>query len=398
MAQMLDMNKVNLPKEEPDFYAGDILHEKKIHKFNLVMEENNLDAIILTKDEAVRYLTDFYTKGFRPFKEIEYAVVMAKGKEPILCYSSGSDTFRVKMRNVVNDYRKLPKMNQWHQFFGDILKELGISKGVIGVDLLPHNVFVGLRDRFPNIEFLDVNNIWGDMVAIKEPEEIEIIKQSCTIVEMGLAAAKKALRVGISEVEISAEAEYAMRRAGSEFVPFLPDVASGYNSAIFARLASPKKKLRYGEFVIVDVGAVNKGYTAEFCRTFILGEASPLQKKIYRACYDSICETVNAVKPGITCDRLDAVSREIIVKHGFEPYQHRWATGHQVGFALHGEPLIAEGEMAVLKPNMVINVEPRVTMYDNFTVGGVMLEQCVLVTENGAELLSKFEFEKSLLE
>lgn len=396
MSKIFDLNKVVLPKEEPDFYPGDSLHKAKRKKVQEAMKKYGLEALLLFKDPAVRYVTDFYTKGFRPWNEIEYAAVVPKNHESVLCYSSGSDTFRVKMRNIVEDYRKLPEKNEWHNFFRKIFSDYGIKRGKIGVDILPYEVYLNLKKILPDIEFEDISKMWMDLTCVKLPEEIGLIKEACEIVEIGLNAAMEALKPGITEIELAAAGEYAMRKENSEFLPMLTDIASGYNSCIFSRVASPKR-IRHGEMVIADFGAVYKGYTAEFCRTFFCGKnPSKEQKRVFQVCYKAHMKTIEAIKPGITCEELDAIPRRIIEEEGLGLYQSKWASGHQIGFALHGEPLISKGVKVSLVPNMVINIEPRVTMYDRFDVGGSMQEDCLLVTENGHELLSKFGYNEEI--
>jgi len=396
MKNIFDFKNLKLPQELPDFYGGNDLHFKKKEKIQKLIKENDFEALILTKDESVRYATDFYTKGFRPFNEIEYMTIIPRGSEPVLGYSSASDTFRVRMRNVIKDYRKLPKINEWHKFIAMILSNFNISSGRIGIDFLPYQIYISLSKELPKVDFFDITKIWDNMLAVKLPEEIEIIKKNCEIVEIGLDAIHNALKIGATEIEVSAAAEYAMRMKNSEFLPFIFDVASGYNTSIFGRLAS-QKRLRYGELVIADIGAINKGYIAEFARTFIIGKPNNEQIKIYTTCYEALMETIRYIKPGITCNELDSISRDVINKRGFSKYQHIGNTGHQVGANLHGEPLVDRGVEDKLVPNMIINLEPRVIVYDRFDIGGVQLEDCVLVTEQGHELLSHFRYEDVLL-
>ena len=143
------------------------------------MEKNDLQALLLFKDPAVRYVTDFYTKGFRPWNEIEYAAVVPKGHDPVLCYSSGSDTFRIKMRNVIEDNRKLPDQDDWANFFGKIFSDYKITEGKIGVDILPYNVYIDFQKKLTKIYFENISDMWMGLTAVKLPEEIiKLYKQS----------------------------------------------------------------------------------------------------------------------------------------------------------------------------------------------------------------------------
>ena len=120
--------------------------------------------------------------------------------------------------------------------------------------------------------FADAAKIWAKLTAIKHPMEIELIREAVRVADLGMAAAIAAVRPGISEHAVSAEAVYAMRRNGSEFEPFIPLVASGYNTSMFERVAT-EKIIQSGEMVILDIGAVVKGYTGDLGRTVDLRRA-----------------------------------------------------------------------------------------------------------------------------
>ena len=95
-------------KEAPSFYCGDELHRFKTARLEEFLAKVKLDALILMKSEAVRYVTDFYVKGYRPFMDLEYFVVVIPGKKPVVGYASGSDTYRIQVRSEIEDHRKLP--------------------------------------------------------------------------------------------------------------------------------------------------------------------------------------------------------------------------------------------------------------------------------------------------
>ena len=188
-----------------------------------------------------------------------------------------------------------------------------------------------------------------------------------------------------------------MRRNGSEFNPFIPVVASGFNTSMFERVATDKV-IADGEMVILDIGAVVRGYTGDLGRTVICGEPSAEQKSVYKAAYASVREAVKAVRPGVTCDAVDARAREVIEEAGWGQYQHTGNTGHQLGYGLHGDPLIHRGVDFELKENMVICLEPRIVLPDRPDIGGAHLEDVVAVTANGAEYLNQTPYDERLLD
>lgn len=121
---------MQLWKEEPSYYGGDILHQAKKEKIQKAMEENGLDAILLLKAETVRYATDFYVKGYRPFYEPEYLAVIPKGQDTIVGHTSGSDNYRIQIRSDIKDHRKLPGFSKWGDEVIKIFRDYGITGGV----------------------------------------------------------------------------------------------------------------------------------------------------------------------------------------------------------------------------------------------------------------------------
>lgn len=381
---------------KPTYYVGDELHEAKQHKIQEAIKKYELEGILMLKAEAVRYITDFYVKGYRPFFEPEYFVFVPKNKKPIVGYTSGSDVYRIKLKSDIDDTRKLPDFKKWSYEIIQVLKDYGVTSGKIGVDLLPYYFKEIIGKELPNIEFIDVSDIWIELTVVKHPVEIEILKRAVEITEIGFHAAFEAIKPGVKEYEVAAYAEYKMRLAGSEMTPFITNIASGENCAIFERI-STDKTIRDGEMVILDMGCVWKGYTGDLGRTVCTGKPTALQKEMYKANHLALHEAIKAIKPGVTCGDIDAVARKVIKDAGFEKYEHKFSTGHQLGYGLHGAPAINRNVDFVLQPGMVMALEPRITMFDKPDVGGTHIEDNVIVTENGCEKISKLCYDENLL-
>lgn len=388
---------MELWKEEPSYYGGDVLHEAKKQKIQKAMEENSLEALLLLKSEAVRYATDFYVKGYRPFFEPEYLAVIPKGKDTIVGYTSGSDTYRIEIRSDIKDHRKLPGFSKWHTEIIKIFHDYGITAGRVGVDLLPYTTYLELKKEFPNIEFVNIDQMWVDLTVVKHPEEIRLLRRAVEIAVAGCKAAIEAVKPGVREYEVAAYAEYKMREMGSEMEPFITNIASGPNASIFERI-STERVIGKDEMVIIDNGSVYRGYTGDVGRSVCTGKPTDLQKQMYKVNYLALQEALKTVRPGNTCADVDAAARRVIEDMGFGKYEHKFATGHQLGYGLHGSPSINKGVDYVLRPGMVMAVEPRVTMFDRPEVGGTHMEQNILVTEDGYELLSAdLEFDADLM-
>ena len=385
-----------LTKQSPIFYPGDELHRIKREKVQRALEVEGLDAFLLFKAEAVRYITDFYVKGFRPFMEPEYVVLAVKGRAPAVGYISGSDDLRIRYRSDIDDARKLPQVADWASVIGQMISDYGLAAARIGTDLMPYMVHDGLKRQFPGLAFVDASSAWSRLTAIKHPLEIDLIREAVRVADAGVAAAVQAIRPGVTEHSVSAEAVYAMRKRGSEFEPFIPLVASGSNTSLFERVAT-EKHIQSGEMVILDIGAVVKGYTGDLATTVICGEPAAEQKAIYRATHLALQEAKKVIRPGVTCHDIDKRAREVIEGEGFGKYLYSGNTGHQLGFGLHGDPLVHRNVDFAVVENMVMCLEPRIVLPDRPDVGGAHLEDVVVVTAGGSEQLNHTPYDQRLL-
>ncbi|HYM68810.1 MAG TPA: Xaa-Pro peptidase family protein [bacterium] len=382
--------------QEPLFYCGDGVHRAKMRKVQDALRRRGLDALLLLKHDAVRYVTEFYAKGYRPFLDIEYAALVPLGRDPVLGFTVAGEERRVAMRSRVTDARRLPGLHEWPPALAAILTDYGLTAGRVGFDLMPQFMYQDLRERLPRLELVDAAGVWVDLSAVKHPLEVELIEQALKIAQEGTAAAAAVVAPGKTEIEVSAAGEYRMRMLGSEMNPFIPVVASGANAAIWERVATTRR-IASGEMVILDFGCVHRGYTGDFARTLIVGDPTPRQRQIYRAAHDALKQAIAAAKPGALCSDVDRVVRAVIRDAGLEKYGQRWASGHQLGFGLHGEPLVGPGVDVPLEPGMVINLEPSLYTYDDLSVGGVELEDTVVITDTGCRLLTNLPFDEKLL-
>ncbi|MBC7804202.1 MAG: aminopeptidase P family protein [Candidatus Parcubacteria bacterium] len=387
---------MSFQRQAPIFYAGDELHRVKQQRIQQALAASDFDAFLFFKAEAVRYATDFYVKGFRPFMEPEYLVLVAKDKPPAVGYVSGSDDLRIRFKSDIEDARRLPPVARWAETIGGMISDYSLANARIGTDLMPYMVYEGLKRQFPGLQIADAGKIWSTLTAIKHPAEIELIRNAVRIADIGAKAAMNAVRPGVSEHSVSAEAVYAMRRGGSEFEPFIPLVASGYNTSMFERVAT-EKIIQSGELVILDIGAVHRGYTGDLGRTVICGEPTPEQKAIYRATYQALAEAKKIIKPGVTCHQIDRRARDVIEDAGWGKYLYSGNTGHQLGYGLHGDPLVDRNVDFEVVENMVMCLEPRIVLPDRPDIGGAHLEDVVVVTKDGHEKINTTPFDERLL-
>jgi Xaa-Pro aminopeptidase len=380
----------------PLFYGGDELQELKLESVQRAIAAHGLDALLLIKHDAVRYVTGFYAKGYRPFLEFEYAALVPSTGLPVLGTSLAGEEARARLRSRAGDVVSLPGVRDWAVALAALLRDRGLSNGRVGFDLLPHFIHDGLRALLPSVDLVDASHIWTEVTAIKHPTEIALLREALHIAQSGMRAALDALDPGRTEIEISAIAEYEMRRQGSEMNPFIPVVASGSNAALWERVATPRV-IGQNEMIILDFGCVYAGYTGDFARTTVTGDPSPAQRRLYRAAHRALQEAMEGIRPGVPCGEIDAIARRVIREEGLERYAATWAIGHQLGYGLHGSPVLGPGIETPLQAGMVVNIEPALYTPDEPSVGGVELEDTVLVTEAGSERLTAFPYDEKLL-
>ncbi|MCU0513237.1 MAG: Xaa-Pro peptidase family protein [Anaerolineae bacterium] len=224
--------------------------------------------------------------------------------------------------------------------------------------------------------------------AIKTPQEIAWLKRANEIAESALAATLARVQPGMTERQIATVLNDALNAAGSEGPAFGTIVLTGPKSAL--PHGSPDERvLGADEFLLIDFGALHHDYPSDITRTFCLGTPSAEMRRIYEAVYRANAAARAIARPGITCGAVDAAARHEIIAAGYGDYfTHR--TGHGLGLSGHELPQVAAGVETVLQPGMVFTIEPGIYLPH---LGGVRIEDDMVVTETGCESLTTFRRE-----
>ncbi|UCF80345.1 MAG: aminopeptidase P family protein [Acidobacteriota bacterium] len=213
---------------------------------------------------------------------------------------------------------------------------------------------------------------------VKDEAEVDTLRAALRIACRALEKLLPRIRPGVRESDLAAELEYLMRRGGGEGVSFDTIVASGPRGALPHGVAS-NRKIRRGEFVIVDFGTLLHGYCSDTTRTFHVGRPTAEAKKIYRTVLDAQCRAIEGVRPGMPMKKVDALARDYIRKCGYaKNFGH--GLGHGVGLDIHEAPTVSTKGKERVEPGMVFTVEPGIYLPRK---GGVRIEDVVAVGPKG---------------
>jgi len=241
-----------------------------------------------------------------------------------------------------------------------------------------------LKERLPGWIFHPLRQALESLRAVKDDDEISRIRTAAAIASDALNAVLERIRPGMTEREIAADLDDAMRRGGAQEASFPTIVASGENSA--RPHARPQQRtVHAGDLITIDFGAVFDGYHSDETCTLALGPADARQAQLYGVVREAHDRAIAAIRAGVTCRSVDAAARNWIVGQGYgESFPH--GTGHGVGLDVHEYPRLSAQSEAVLEAGMVVTVEPGVYLPG---LWGVRIEDLVVVQQDGCEVLSR---------
>jgi Xaa-Pro aminopeptidase len=269
------------------------------------------------------------------------------------------------------------------------IRAYGLSKPRIGFEryFVDFAVYDGLRQVFSQDEFIGAADLLYRLRAVKEPQEIENLRQAADAVCKGMDAAVKAVHPGVSELDVLAEAEYAMLKAGSGGSSFRPQVVSG-ERALLAHPTASRKKIASGEAVVIHLGSTYEGYCAKMCRTVALGDIPKKQEEVYDLLLKAQEESIAALRPGATSAEVDAAARKIIEAAG---YGNSFLDTIGYGVGLRQSefyPIIGKGRTEVIEAGMVVDLLLP-TIYQK-NIGGPRITDVILVGEQKNEILTGY--------
>lgn len=244
--------------------------------------------------------------------------------------------------------------------------------------------FEELQKQFAPIELVSTSHAIENLRLQKDDEELEIMRRAIQIADATFDYICGVLRPGISEIEVSYEIENHMKSLGASGTSFESIVASGVRSSLPHGVAS-EKILQAGEMITIDMGARYNGYCSDMTRTVCLGKPTSKQQKIYEIVWRAQRESASAFAPGVGCKAADKIARNVISEAGYKEFFGH-GLGHGVGMDIHEQPRVSPLGKGRLQVGNVVSCEPGIYLPD---WGGVRIEDLILITKSGGEILSK---------
>ncbi len=241
-----------------------------------------------------------------------------------------------------------------------------------------------LKEKIGNkTELVPIAGAIETIREVKDKEELDKIRTATAITRKALEFAARFLKPGVKEIEVAAELESFIRYNGARSAAFEIIVASGPNTS-FAHHLTSQRVLKNNEPVLIDIGTDFLGYKSDLTRVFFLGKIPTLARNIYHIVDKAQDAAIAKIKPGQSFSSIDKAARDIITKNGFGAYFGH-ALGHGIGLEIHEKPSVSSRNPELLQPGMVFTIEPAIYIPRKL---GIRLEDTVLVTKKGVEVLS----------
>jgi Xaa-Pro dipeptidase len=366
-------------------------YRSRLVKVRAEMEENNLQALFLTSGPNHYYFSGYPHEWNVPSRPS--ILIIPLRDDPTIIVHKG-------IRNGVKRYSGVANIRTYKQRSRAPIEEvkaafvdLGIESGVIGAELaleqrmdISMQDFLELQRTLPQFEFVDAGRLLLSVRAIKSPTEITLMRRACQITGQAFEEAFSEARAGMTEEDISRLIRIAIiERGGADPRMW---ITSGDENYFLNAKGPTDRVIQKGDFIWVDVSCNVKGYWSDFCRAAVVGQPSLQQKQTQRRISEITFVGVEMVRPGIKVSEIAKAVNQALQELKIDILRNISAgasrVGHGVGLTQTEPPHVAEYDKTVLKPGMVITIEPAIaTTYGTFRV-----EEEVLVTSDGFEVLS----------
>ncbi|MBT4876439.1 MAG: M24 family metallopeptidase [Desulfobacula sp.] len=379
-------------------------YKERIKKTKLSMEKSGLEVMISTLPQNMYYLSGYDCGSFY----VHQGVIVSIDKEEPIWFGRGMDANGAKIttwlkqeniREYGDDYVQSTVKHPM-DFVGDILKENGWDKKVIGLEMDQYyftaQAYLSIKASLPNAVFQNANLLVNWVRLIKSDNEIAYMKKAGKIVEKAMGVAMDSIRSGVRQCDVAGKVLNAQmagtKEFGGDYTSVFPVMASGIGTTA-AHMSWSDEKYNENEVSYLEIAGCKKRYHAPLCRTIYTGKPPQALIDKAKSVIDGLNETLDFVKPGISCEEVEAKWRSSISKSKIVKKQ-RMAYPIGIGYPPDwGEQTVSmrPGDKTILKPNMTFHMIPAIWQkYEDKEDLGFIISESLVVTENGCETLADF--------
>jgi Xaa-Pro aminopeptidase len=361
-------------------WRGELNVKSRLERLRDQLSEKSLPALFVSGLENLRYLSGFTgSTGFGLITP-DHALFFADSRYFIQVKNECPDFELVQCQQL------LPEAAQRINSLG--LKTVGVEK-----DHLTLGQQMKLLETLQNVTLEPTDGIVESLRIVKEPGEVEAIRRACEIVDRAYEHILRFINEGVTERDLALELDFFMRRNGADRTGFDTIVAFGPHSA-YPHAHPTHQALQPGQFVKMDYGAQLNGYNSDLTRTVVFGPVSDRHREIYSTVREAQQRALDTIRPGIEARAADAAARDYIAERGFGDYFGH-GLGHGLGREVHDGGALSRTSELKLEPGQVWTVEPGIYV-EGF--GGVRIEDDVVVTESGCDILTSAPKEFTVIE
>lgn len=343
----------------------------RLSRLRALLRKDDLPALLVTSLANVRYLTGF------------------TGSDGALLVDRRGATFvtdfryRLQAEREVECCRRVERKGPLPEALAGIVRKKALRRAGFECRHLSFSLHRDLAKKLPGVRLTATEGKVEGLRLVKDASEVRLLRRAVRMAGLSYRRSARIL-AGRREADVAVSLEEAVRRSGAESTAFPPIVASGPRGAL-PHATPGRRRIRKGDLVVLDFGARYRGYHSDISRTRLPGNRGARAARLCRVVAEAQREALRAVRPGVEAKIVDRAARRVIERAGYaDCFGH--GTGHGVGLEVHEGPTISPRSRDVLAPGMVFTVEPGIYI-EKF--GGVRIEDMVLVTESGCEILSQ---------
>jgi Xaa-Pro aminopeptidase len=357
---------------------------ERIERVRGRMAERGLDAILVTHPTNRRYLTGFPDDDLPPDETAGHVII---SRDRAILVVSSRDKNQA-LAHVQDLEVQAPEVVAWHakdtEFLSTIKpRRLGYESNALLVGIY-HGIDKALREAEVPVEWVEIDGLVEELRVVKAADELLLLRRAFAITCEAFNTVAPTIRAGETEIQVARRLDDQMIALGAEAPAFTTIVAAGPNAAIPHHVPGGTV-IEAGVPIIIDMGARYEGYCADLTRTVWLGEPDEKLREVYPIVTSAVEQVFERLHPGMAGKEADRLARAFIERHGYgDAFVH--SLGHGVGLRVHEAPRASKASDDKLDPGHIVTIEPGIYLPG---WGGVRVEDVVLVTENGFEILTE---------